>query len=133
MKYINAESPLFLLCKAIRSRGFFVYQEILYNKKASGYPLAFNDLTGNRTRVYAVRGRRLDRLTIRPYVVCLGCSPLTCIYYHRSNCLSNIFLKKLKKVVRLNCGKRMFSKKQEKRPVGERVFLRRRYFVSYGV
>ena len=24
------------------------------------------DLTGNRTRVYAVRGRRLDRLTIRP-------------------------------------------------------------------
>ncbi len=29
----------------------------------------FNDLTGNRTRVYAVRGRRLDRLTIRPYSV----------------------------------------------------------------
>ena len=28
---------------------------------------AFYDLTGNRTRVYAVRGRRLDRLTIRPY------------------------------------------------------------------
>ena len=26
----------------------------------------FDDLTGNRTRVYAVRGRRLDRLTIRP-------------------------------------------------------------------
>ena len=25
-----------------------------------------DDLTGNRTRVYAVRGRRLDRLTIRP-------------------------------------------------------------------
>ena len=25
------------------------------------------DLTGNRTRVYAVRGRRLDRLTNRPY------------------------------------------------------------------
>ena len=25
------------------------------------------DLTGNRTRVYAVRGRRLDRLTIRPW------------------------------------------------------------------
>ena len=28
---------------------------------------AFYDLTGNRTRVYAVRGRRLDRLTMRPY------------------------------------------------------------------
>ena len=26
-----------------------------------------DDLTGNRTRVYAVRGRRLDRLTIRPW------------------------------------------------------------------
>ena len=25
-----------------------------------------DDLTGNRTRVDAVRGRRLDRLTIRP-------------------------------------------------------------------
>ena len=25
-----------------------------------------NDLSGNRTRVYAVRGRRLDRLTNRP-------------------------------------------------------------------
>ena len=29
--------------------------------------LVFYDLTGNRTRVYAVRGRRLDRLTIRPF------------------------------------------------------------------
>ena len=29
-----------------------------------------HDLTGNRTRVYAVRGRRLSRLTIRPFVVC---------------------------------------------------------------
>ena len=27
------------------------------------------DLTGNRTRVYAVRGRRLDRLTNRPYLI----------------------------------------------------------------
>ena len=25
-----------------------------------------DDLTGNRTRVYAVRGRRLNRLTTRP-------------------------------------------------------------------
>ena len=28
-----------------------------------------DDLTGNRTRVYAVRGRRLDRLTNRPYLI----------------------------------------------------------------
>ena len=28
-----------------------------------------SDLAGNRTRVYAVRGRRLDRLTNRPYVL----------------------------------------------------------------
>ena len=27
----------------------------------------WSDLSGNRTRVYAVRGRRLDRLTNRPY------------------------------------------------------------------
>ena len=27
------------------------------------------DLSGNRTRVYAVRGRRLDRLTNRPYLI----------------------------------------------------------------
>ena len=26
----------------------------------------YRDLSGNRTRVYAVRGRRLDRLTNRP-------------------------------------------------------------------
>ena len=31
--------------------------------------MLFSDLTGNRTRVYAVRGRRLDRLTIRPYAI----------------------------------------------------------------
>ncbi len=37
-------------------------------KRASINLLALYDLTGNRTRVYAVRGRRLDRLTIRPYL-----------------------------------------------------------------
>lgn len=31
----------------------------------------FGDLIGNRTRVYAVRGRRLNRLTIRPGLNCL--------------------------------------------------------------
>lgn len=33
--------------------------------------LRFGDLIGNRTRVYAVRGRRLNRLTIRPNLNCL--------------------------------------------------------------
>ena len=33
------------------------------------YKTLSNDLTGNRTRVYAVRGRRLDRLTNRPYLI----------------------------------------------------------------
>ena len=33
--------------------------------------LRFGDLIGNRTRVYAVRGRRLNRLTIRPGLNCL--------------------------------------------------------------
>ena len=42
---------------------------ILNIKKQVDFHLLFNDLTGNRTRVYAVRGRRLDRLTIRPYSV----------------------------------------------------------------
>ncbi len=42
---------------------------ILNIKKQVDFHLLFSDLTGNRTRVYAVRGRRLDRLTIRPYPV----------------------------------------------------------------
>ena len=35
-------------------------------KKLYGSSIQLHDLSGNRTRVYAVRGRRLDRLTIRP-------------------------------------------------------------------
>ena len=42
---------------------------ILNIKKQVDFHLLFSDLTENRTRVYAVRGRRLDRLTIRPYSV----------------------------------------------------------------
>lgn len=38
-------------------------------KKLYGNSIQLHDLSGNRTRVYAVRGRRLDRLTIRPYAV----------------------------------------------------------------
>ena len=37
-------------------------------KNAAAYATA-SDLSGNRTRVYAVRGRRLDRLTNRPWFV----------------------------------------------------------------
>ena len=37
-------------------------------KKLPHYLRQFQyDLIGNRTRVYAVRGRRLNRLTMRPY------------------------------------------------------------------
>ena len=35
-------------------------------KKLYGSSIQLHDLSGNRTRVYAVRGRRLDRLTNRP-------------------------------------------------------------------
>ena len=53
------------------------------------------DLTGNRTRVYAVRGRRLDRLTIRPYAVlfCLFAADLYMIA--RPDGFVKYFLKKV--------------------------------------
>ena len=41
------------------------------------------DLIGNRTRVYAVRGRRLNRLTIRPWLICL-CS--IAYFFFQGNC-----------------------------------------------
>ena len=43
--------------RSVCLRSFFVYPN--------------GDLIGNRTRVYAVRGRRLNRLTIRPGLNCL--------------------------------------------------------------
>ena len=36
------------------------------NKKSRTFRSALNDPSGNRTRVYGVRGRRLDRLTNGP-------------------------------------------------------------------
>ena len=38
-------------------------------KEAVWNSIQLHDLSGNRTRVYAVRGRRLDRLTNRPYLI----------------------------------------------------------------
>ena len=38
-------------------------------KRDSNLESLSSDLSGNRTRVYAVRGRRLDRLTNRPYLI----------------------------------------------------------------
>ena len=94
----------------------------------------FYDLIGNRTRVYAVRGRRLNRLTMRPesrrqdsnlrplrpersalpnwatprcswaFVLC--CLPATRIYYHDSEKNASVFLKK-KQIFKTNfpeCG-----------------------------
>lgn len=58
-----------------------------------------DDLTGNRTRVYAVRGRRLDRLTNRPYMffalLFFSVSPATQIVYHISEKMQVFFSKKL--------------------------------------
>ena len=61
---------------------------LLHNATAS-------DLSGNRTRVYAVRGRRLDRLTIRPYAV-LFCLFATDLYMiARPDGFVKYFLKKV--------------------------------------
>ena len=61
-----------------------------------------NDLSGNRTRVYAVRGRRLDRLTNRPYMffalLFFAVSPATQIVYHISEKMQVFFSKKSKKL-----------------------------------
>ena len=56
------------------------------NPSPNGNGFAFNlfgDLIGNRTRVYAVRGRRLNRLTIRPWLICL-CS--IAYFFFQGNC-----------------------------------------------
>ena len=45
-------------------------QDVISCKKKSRHLcLDQYDLAGNRTRVYAVRGRRLNRLTTRPYLI----------------------------------------------------------------
>ena len=91
-------------------------------KKLYGSSIQLHDLSGNRTRVYAVRGRRLDRLTNRPesrrqdsnlrplrpersalpnwatprcsWAFVLRCLPATCIYYHDSEKNASVFLRK---------------------------------------
>ncbi len=55
--------------RSVCLRSFFVYPN--------------GDLIGNRTRVYAVRGRRLNRLTIRPWLICL-CS--IAYFFFQGNC-----------------------------------------------
>ena len=50
------------------------------------------DLAGNRTRDCAVRGRRLNRLTTRPYFVCGELSKLTGLFYRGSLQNSPAFL-----------------------------------------
>ena len=67
-----------------------------------------NDLSGNRTRVYAVRGRRLDRLTNRPYLLfnllflCRITCDLDSISYFRKN--ASVFLIKIKKFKTVSVG-----------------------------
>ena len=55
----------------------------------------FYDPWGNRTPVYAVRGRRLSRLTNRPF-------PLASVLYHISKGNAIVFLKKVEKFYRQN-------------------------------
>ena len=58
----------------LAARCFYLKYTIKANPSPNGNGFAFNlfgDLIGNRTRVYAVRGRRLNRLTIRPGLNCL--------------------------------------------------------------
>ena len=42
------------------------------------YNLLLNDSSGNRTRVTAVKGRCLNRLTMEPYVLLRGTEQLSC-------------------------------------------------------
>ncbi len=54
----------------ISQRPRLCYERYIQRKKQESLPALISyDLTGNRTRVYAVRGRRLSRLTIRPYAI----------------------------------------------------------------
>ena len=62
-------------------------KEVKKQKNRLRRNLCDNDLSGNRTRVYAVRGRRLDRLTNRPYTnrgdkirTCGLCVPNAALY-----------------------------------------------------
>ena len=48
---------------SVRDRGMMEIKNRLSEFQITGLN---RDLSGNRTRVYAVRGRRLDRLTNRP-------------------------------------------------------------------
>ena len=77
--------------------GFLVSMKTMIDikKEAVWNSIQLHDLSGNRTRVYAVRGRRLDRLTIRPYAV-LFCLFATDLYMiARPDGFVKYFLKKV--------------------------------------
>ena len=59
------------------------------------YILSFvkNDSNGNRTRVTAVKGRCLNRLTMEPYIYLSLCfSHDRDLIYHKLGCLASVFL-----------------------------------------
>ena len=57
----------------------------------------FSDSDGNRTRVTAVKGRCLNRLTMEPYIYLSLCfSHDRDLIYHRLGCLASVFLNFLK-------------------------------------
>ena len=63
---------------------------ILYVKSAYS---TLNDSNGNRTRVTAVKGRCLNRLTMEPYIYLSLCfSHDRDLIYHKLGCLASVFL-----------------------------------------
>ena len=59
--------------------------------------LLASDPCGNRTRVTAVKGRCLNRLTMEPYIYLSLCfSHDRNLIYHRLGCLASVFLNFLK-------------------------------------
>ena len=63
---------------------------ILYVKSAYS---TLNDSNGNRTRVTAVKGRCLNRLTMEPYIYLSLCfSHDRYLIYHKLGCLASVFL-----------------------------------------
>ena len=65
-----------------------------YKCSADWISFTANDSNGNRTRVTAVKGRCLNRLTMEPYIHLSLCfSHDRDLIYHRLGCLASVFLK----------------------------------------
>ena len=78
-----------------------------------------NDSDGNRTRVTAVKGRCLNRLTTEPIGVVFAANLATNVYYHRLRWNASVFLKKFKKFYTVQI---LVSKADERSP-GQAVWV----------